>query len=290
MIDFFKKHPLIKTLAMMLGISIIIVFLAFMFLKIYSRHGKEYDVPELVGQNITALDEVEGANHFDCIAIDSLYMPGKKGGEILTQDPRPHAKAKKGRKVYLTICSFNPENVAIPNLVDLTLRQAVSQLESLGLQGGKITFVSDIANNAILKQSHKGKTIAPGTQISRGSFIDLVVGRGEDASGASVPMVIGKTAFNARKEIIASGLNVGKEYFDANADRTTAKVYKQTPSSTGSRKSAGLGSSVTLWYADPNKKNFTQLAKSATSDAAKQPVDSSEEDADSEALSAGSDW
>ena len=41
-----QRHPLVKTLAYMLLVSAGLLVLAFIFIKIYTRNGKEYELPQ----------------------------------------------------------------------------------------------------------------------------------------------------------------------------------------------------------------------------------------------------
>ena len=47
--EFFVKHPLVKHLIYMLVVSVVIVILAFLFIKMVARQGKEYELPDYRG-------------------------------------------------------------------------------------------------------------------------------------------------------------------------------------------------------------------------------------------------
>ena len=97
---------------------------------------------------------------------------------ILRQDPYPNSKVKTNRKIYLTIVSTNPEKTIMPDLKYLTLRQAVSILESTGLKTGRISYIPTFDQDAVQQQSFEGRVIDPGTKLDKGSVIDLTVGMG----------------------------------------------------------------------------------------------------------------
>ncbi len=256
-----KYSPLLRQLAAMLVVCILLIFIINFFLKLYSRHGNEYEVPQIIGLTLADLATVPQSDYFEYVVIDSVFIPGKKGGEILTQDPPPNSKVKKGRKFYITVSSFNPENVSVPNLIDLTVRQAISQLDAVGLQGGKLTFIEDMARNAVLKQTFKGDVILPNEMVMRGSMIDLVVGKGESSLNTNVPLVIGKTPEEARRDILASSLNVGKEiYEDGIAKKSESRVYRQSPNYTRGN-TVDLGLKVDLWYRSEKTTDFDKALK-----------------------------
>ena len=113
-------------------------------------------------------------NHLEYIIADSIYDATKTKGMVLAQDPLPGTKVKKYRKVYITVIANMPERVKMPNLVDLTLRQAIAMLETYGLKVGKLSYIPDIAENSVLKQNLNGKALNPETMVDKGSKIDLV--------------------------------------------------------------------------------------------------------------------
>ena len=53
-------------------------------------------------------------------------------------------------------------------------------IESYGLKVGKITEIAGDCNGCVLKQFYKGKEIAAGEAIKKGSKIDLMVGKKEN--------------------------------------------------------------------------------------------------------------
>ena len=73
----------------------------------------------------------------------------------------------------------------MPNLVDLSIRQAASLLETYGLRIGQRISVPSIAHGAVIRQLYQGEDIEPGTLIRRGELIDLEVGDG----GGEQPMI-----------------------------------------------------------------------------------------------------
>ena len=262
-----KRHPWMMHVLVMIGISIVILVLVFLFIKIYARQGKEYELPDVVGSNIAAL-RAENPLALDIVVLDSIFRPNTEGGLILTQDPKGGTAVKKGRKLYVTITAYNPEDAVFPELAGLTVRQAVSELRSCGLEIGRVKFVEDPYKNTIIDHTCKGKTVYAGQQIERGSVIDLVVGLGDSTGSSVVPFVIGKTADMARRDIIAASLNVGKEHFRGVKNRLTAVVYKQEPDYTGVSHYR-YGTSIELWYIDAEDTDVDKMIREFKVDSTK---------------------
>ena len=88
--------------------------------------------------------------------------------------------------VYMTITSVVPEKTTMPDLRDLTLRQAQTMLESAGLKLGKLLYIRSFDEDAVQNQLFEGKTINAGSVINKGSVITLTVGMGAKASEVKI--------------------------------------------------------------------------------------------------------
>lgn len=265
--QFFKKYPWALHLLIMVGVSAVILVLVFVFIRIYARQGAESEIPDMVGMSIEeamANDEIG----LEFVVQDSIFREGEAGGTILTQDPKGGTMVKSGRKVYLSITSYNADDAILPELAGLSVRQAVSELYGIGLSVGKLTFVEDPYKNSVVDQSCKGKSLYAGQQIARGSVVDLVVGSGDGTGSNSVPFVIGKTADRARRDILSVSLNVGKEHFRDVKDKRTAVVYRQEPDYTGVNKYP-YGTSVELWYIDADNTDVARMISEFKVDSSK---------------------
>lgn len=257
---FFQKHPLIKHLLLMVAVSAVILLVVFLFIKIYSRHGQVYEIPDLTMQNI---HEMEASNGLDLrfVVMDSIYRDGEPGGLILTQEPKAGTFIKKGRKVYVMVTAYTPDDAVVPNITGgVTLRTAISQLESVGLKGGTLTFVDSPFRNTIIEMSSEGKPVNPGDKLTNGVKIDLVVGIGDEPSKAYsiVPFVIGKKSDRVRREILSASFNVGFENFDGVRNRHTAVVYRQEPAYNGVSR-LEFGTRVNLWYCDADEQKINKM-------------------------------
>ena len=185
--DFYKKHKILSTLIIMLVISIVTILLIGMSLKAITKHGQEYKLPNFAGMDAQQLHNFEqDSNDFDFefVIIDSVFVPDKKGGTVLTQDPVAGSKVKKGRKVYLSVMAMSMPKIEMPNLIDLSLRQAENMLKTNDLKLGQVIYKASKYPNAVLEQRYKGRIIEPGKQIPYQSEITLIVGKepllGED--------------------------------------------------------------------------------------------------------------
>jgi eukaryotic-like serine/threonine-protein kinase len=182
----FLKHFLIS-----IGITLVLIWIIMQSLSWYTKHNDYIIVPDYRGLYFSDVKSDPEFSNYQFLVIDSIFDVDKPKGSILSQDPYPGSKVKKNRMVYLTITSTVPEKTTMPELRDLTLRQAQSMLESAGLKLGKLLYIRSFDEDAVQNQLFKGRTIKAGTELDKGSVINLQVGMGAKAAEAMVDSVGG---------------------------------------------------------------------------------------------------
>lgn len=255
--EFFGNHPLIKHLLYMLGVSVLIVILAFLFIKMVARQGKEYELPDYRGMALAAMEK-DNPYRLRYVVIDSVYDAEQEGGLVVMQDPEPGTMIKTRRKVYVTITTFAPSDVVLPELSNMTVRSAVSALEAAGLRCGKLRFVDSPYRNVILESTCKGKMVYAGEKMSSGAVVDLTVGLGDAQKGTRVPFVIGQSPAKTRRGILSASLNVGQEHFEGVTDKNQCVCYKLSPDYTGVSRYP-LGTYVDVWYCDATEADVERI-------------------------------
>lgn len=241
----FLKHV---GLAAVIVVGIIMVLL--IWLNFYTRHGQARAVPDFVGKNMEETIRLAKKSRLRYQVVDSVYTNNVPRGCIAEQNPKPGFKVKKWRNIVLTINAFNPEMVAMPNLVDLPLRQAQAVIEGSGLEIGELRYIPDISINVVIKQLHNGMAVSEGDSLQKGSIVDLVLGKGLSNQRTPVPNLIGMRLDPAKNEIIDASLNLGTFIYDntiiTGADTAAAFVYKQNPEYRNEA-NLQLGSAIYLW-------------------------------------------
>jgi len=262
----FRKFLISKVFFKNLGFAIAIVtgmiIVLLIWLNFYTRHGQARPVPDFSGLTLEQTEALAKKSKLRFQVIDSVYTTLVPRGCVAEQNPRPGFKVKKWRNVVLTINAFNPELVAVPNLINLPIRQALALIESSGLKVGEPKYKPDLSINIVLEQLYNGKSITNGDSIQKGSVIDLILGKGLSNQRTSIPDLMGMNLDPARNKILISSLSLGTYVYDKTIlngeDTAKAFVYKQNP---GFKEDASLqlGSAIYLWL---------------TVDSSKLPVDS----------------
>ncbi len=204
------------------------------YLDDYTLHGKTVNVPNLVNLHLSELeDSLLKEDNFSTLINDSLYVKGKKAGIVLEQNPTTETTVKRGRKIYLTVTASEPPKVSMPKLVDMSLRQATSLLETFGLKLGELIYTPNFCKGCVLEQQIEGKEVEVGERVEKETAIDLVIGQGLGDELTTVPYLMEFTVDMAEELLKSKSLNLGSPLFDETVltaeDSANAKVYRQDP-------------------------------------------------------------
>ncbi|MBR5216074.1 MAG: PASTA domain-containing protein [Bacteroidales bacterium] len=252
--NFLTKRAFYINLLIAIALVVIIIEVAFFSLKGYTRHGEEIVVPNFVGLNCDSILE-QCKDDFNFVMLDSVYTKNLPEGSIYQQDPLPNSNVKKGRNLYYVKVSEAPEKVVMPNLKNLSLRQAMVALRSNGLKISELEFVDHFARNAIVEQEFKGEVIEPGTELVKGSSIKLKVGYGRDDVRTHLPNLLAARKSDVRNILHEASLNIGREYHMDEDEHKRYRVYKMNPAY-DIETLVKLGSTVDVWYRSETNFDF----------------------------------
>lgn len=175
--SFLKSKQFFVHFGIIIATLILIFFGIIKWLSVYTEHTSFVQVPDFKGLELNKVEDFIKDKEVSFEIIDSIYDPKQKPGIVLRQDPEPLSKVKHNRTVYLYVTGMVPPMITMPKLVDRSERQARLIITSYGLKTGKITEKAADCNGCVIYQLHKGKEIAAGEKLQKGSLIDLIVGR-----------------------------------------------------------------------------------------------------------------
>ena len=262
---FLTSKAFLKNFSLSVLITIILIFVIFIWLRIFTHHGKSEPVPDFYGLTSFEAQELADQEKLRIEITDSVYDFNAERGTIVEQKPDFGKNVKKNRKIFLSINAVNPEMVTMPGVVGVTHRQAKALIDASGLKVGKLSYLPDVAKNNVLKQKYQGREIKEGVSIPKGSVIDLVLGTGLSNRETIVPQLIGLSYEDARNKVLHASLNIGVTLYDETVedldDSTQAFIWKQNPEF-DEDKLTPLGSPVYLWFT----MDSTRLPRSDTLD------------------------
>lgn len=247
--QFITSKLFLKQLLLALAAAIVVLWVSLKLLDTYTLHGRTITVPDLEGFHEQDIKPILEKMNLTYSVNDSIFDDSRPKGSVAAQNPLPGTQVKKNRTIYLTMVAYLPEMIPMPNLNDLSLRQAVTVLGIYGLKVGYITNRPDIAKNAVLQQVYKNGVIEPGVMVEKGTAIDLVVGEGLGQNRVQVPILVGRMRDEAIISLHAANLNVGNEiYLDEVYDPENLRVYRQSPDALAKDHFLQAGSTVDIYY------------------------------------------
>lgn len=247
---FLRSRKFLLHLVLAILLIIVLMFLTLQGLKIYTRHGQSNPVPDFYG--LTQAEAKATARQYDLRVeiVDSLYMSEADPGVVVDQLPGADNRVKEDRTIFLTINSTQPEQVILPQLTDISFRQAKVLIENSGLEIGNISYQPSEYNDLVLEIQKDSAELHAGQRLPKGSSIDLIVGREHGNQVTDLPNLLGLTIPEAKETLTDAMLNTGVIIYDESIisaeDSTSAMVWKQEPNPRVTA-TATLGSSVDLW-------------------------------------------
>ncbi|MBE7177557.1 MAG: PASTA domain-containing protein [Mucilaginibacter polytrichastri] len=235
-----------KNLLWAIGTAVLIVLVAFFSLGAYTRHGSSIPVPKLKGIAFDKAMQILSNEGFR-YKVDSAYVLDKPPGTVIEQDPDAGTAVKEGRTVYLTIVSRVAPNVPMPDLENVTFREADAMLSNYGLRVGDTSYTSDIARDVVLEFKYAGQTLKAGAVVPKGAQIDLVLGDGKGASEVEIPDLTNLDIDAAKFAIRGAGLSLGSVMYEGSiTDSTNLVVASQMPARTDSTTKTSIGTRINL--------------------------------------------
>lgn len=182
-LDEYRKRPFIIRLLINIGLmiitAIIIGWIALTWLDSWTHHGHFSIIPDVKGTGYYTAVERLRQDGFEAELSDSIYgVDDVQPGTVIEQNPKPGTKVKEGRKLYLTISAFSPRMITLPVLTDISVRQAKTVLEGIGIKSIRIDTVPSEYRGLVLGVLSSSKRLNPGARIPVTSVITLEVGAG----------------------------------------------------------------------------------------------------------------
>lgn len=257
------KHLAIVTAILLL----IIVGFFYVYLPIVTNHGDSISVPNLEGKDIADLDEFMSNKKLRYeVEPDSGYSAKYPPLAVLKQFPLPNSKVKENRKIYITLNANRPPVIRVPNLYGYSLKDAMLQLNSLGLAIGVTKYVPELHINTVLEWSYNGKQMKPDEEVPKGSKIDFVLADGAGNQKFPIPNLIGQDFEDGKVALFGMGLKVGNLFFKkegiievetkdelGNVELKEikigqGKIFKQKPAS--QQGTIRIGETIDLWVVE----------------------------------------
>jgi eukaryotic-like serine/threonine-protein kinase len=248
--EFFKTKTFKYNALAFVGITIFLIVLNMFALRIYTGHGDTIEIPNLRGKTPEDVSYLLNRMNLRFQIQDSVYSRETPPGTVLDYYPKAGMKVKENRTVFITLNAVSQEKIPMPQLTDISYRQAVNIIESSGLVAGVVEYKPSEFPNLVLEQKTEGHQIAVGEMIPKGSVIDLVLGSDSKGETSQVPNLFGRTLAEAKLTLGEAFLNVGTITYDESVlyelQKTKAMIFKQGPDPSAVFE-VDKGTAIDLW-------------------------------------------
>ncbi len=178
-LDFLRSRTFLLQLGLAILVIIVICFLTLRWLKSSTNHGEFVEVPDFSKMSVMEMREVAENAGLRYEVLDSTnYNPDYPRFSILEQNPLAGTKVKENRKIYFTVNPSGYKKVTIPNIIQVTRRNATSMLRAVGLDVQRVTYIDELGKDMVYRMKFKGKYIKPGDKLPKTSKIELECGNG----------------------------------------------------------------------------------------------------------------
>lgn len=176
--NFIKRHPIISAIISILIVDILLLVIASFGLGWFTNHNQYQIVPELKGMNVAEAAAKLRQSNLVLEISDSIFEASTSPGNIIIQTPKAGSKIKNNRTIYVTIRSFSTQQVSIPSIVDLSLRQGMSMLQAAGFKNIVVEKIPSEYSDLIYDLKMNGLSLSPGDKVPVNANLTIVVGDG----------------------------------------------------------------------------------------------------------------
>ena len=178
-LKFLTSREFLIQLGLAVVASAMLVFALLQWLKSTTHHGDFVEVPDLARLSVTEMREVLDAADLRYEVVDSAnYNPDYPRFSIIEQNPPAGNKVKQNRKIYVTVNPSGYKKVTVPDIIQVTRRNATSMLRAVGLEVDEVTYIDELGKDMVYRIRYQGKYINPGDKLPKTSKIELVCGNG----------------------------------------------------------------------------------------------------------------
>ncbi len=172
------KRPILMSF-ILAGILIwALIYGTLVWLDIYTKHNEAVVIPDVKGLTMDLAVPFLEEKGIRYNIIDSVFSKDVPPGAVVEILPSPGSKVKEGRIVFITINAKTSQMAQIPEVQDLSYRQAYALLNSLGFKSVTVKYVPGDYTDLAIGVELNGKMLSDGVHVPLTSKLTLVVSSG----------------------------------------------------------------------------------------------------------------
>lgn len=204
--------------------ALFLVLLDFVIMPAYTNYNEGVTVPDIKQVSLEEAKQRLTDYGLRFEVAERRSNSAYPADYVIDQMPAAAEIVKPNRKIYLTVNTVANPTVKVPDVVNLSYRNARIQLENYGLKVGTVSYESSRFKNSVLRQS-----IPPGEEVPKGTLIDLAVSDGLGEKMVKVPDIIGLRLSEAQRELQKAGLRIGEIRFQPSKEVDPNTILSYEP-------------------------------------------------------------
>lgn len=173
------KNPYVLNLLLAVVVACALIYGTLVWLDKYTRHNEAVVVPDVKGLKIEEAAEFFKNNNLRYNVIDSVFSKDVDPGAIVELVPSAGSKVKEGRIVFITVNALTSQMATIPEVEDLSFRQAYALLKARGFEKVEIEYVPGNFKDLAVSVDLRGRTLAKGEHVPLTAPLVLKVSSGD---------------------------------------------------------------------------------------------------------------
>lgn len=173
------KNPFVWNFLLMVVVGCALIYGTLAWLDYYTRHNEAVIVPDVKGVSMNEAKSFFDNTGLRYNVIDSVFSNDVNPGAIVEVVPEPGSKVKEGRIVFVTINALTAQMAIIPEVADLSFRQAYALLRSLGFKNIEVKFVPGDYKDLAVGVERNAQMINRGERVPLASTLTLIISNGE---------------------------------------------------------------------------------------------------------------
>jgi beta-lactam-binding protein with PASTA domain len=162
-------------LAAAVVVAIVLIILTLAWLKVYTHHGQQVEVPNVKGLSLENAMPLFVSQRLHYEVVDSIYVKNKPAGSIIETVPPVGTHVKEGRKIYLTLNAYTAHLLTIPQLPE-SQQLALQLLSSIGFNKISTKTISGAYKDLVVGlENGLGQQLLPGDRLPANTPLILLV-------------------------------------------------------------------------------------------------------------------
>lgn len=180
--DFLAKvltNPFVFNLLLAIAVAGAAIYGVLHWLDSYTRHNQAVVVPDVKGLKLEEAVAFFESNGLRYTVIDSVFSKEVAPGSIVELVPNVGSKVKEGRIVFITINAMTSQMATIPEVEDLSFRQAYALLKARGFNAIETKYIPGDFKDLAMAVEWNGRMLHKGEHVPLTASLTLVVSSGD---------------------------------------------------------------------------------------------------------------